>query len=112
MKMSSIISVAGIAAGRTPWWHRIVSPLLVELHWLDGLTWRMLAMTTAIVAFPAIGQVISAMQKGYVGLPLFVPGFVFEGFALPIVVVALSNLRRPALPLPVILIVGVLFVSL
>src|SRR5438046_986775 len=111
--MSEIISAAR-AANRdgTPRWRRVVSPLFVELHWLDGLTWRMLAMTLAIVAPTVIGNVIMGMQYGDVGMPPVLPAFVFEAFALPIVVAALLNLRRRALPLPVILIVAVLLVSL
>src|SRR5881392_1508755 len=110
---SGMRSSDGNAHGdRVSWWRRVSSPLFVELHWLDGLTWRMLAMTIAIVSPTMIGTTIRGMQYGDVGMPPVMPAFVFEAFALPILVAALSNLRRPALPLPLILIVALLLVSL
>src|SRR5437763_12195760 len=71
---------------RAPWWRGVVSPLFVELHWLDGLTWRMLAISLAIACPTLIGTTIRGMQYGDVGMPPVLPAFVFEAFALPILV--------------------------
>src|SRR6266704_3019535 len=88
------------------WLSRLVSPLFVELRWLDGLTWRVLGITTAIAAMMVSIPVIVGLRymETYGPLLLVATGYLLEGFAIPIIGVALTNLRRPKLPLPVILI--------
>ncbi|MEO8752270.1 MAG: histidine kinase [Casimicrobiaceae bacterium] len=94
---------------RAPWWRRALSPLHVELHWLDGLTWRLLGLAAAISAVLCIGSVAIAAHNGeYAPMLLNVATTALTGLAIPIIAIALSNLCRPTLPLPAILVVAVL----
>src|SRR6266496_1364167 len=88
---------------------RAVKLLFVELRWLDGLTWRLLGMAAAITVVLCVGGVSIVLQNHqYASLLLNFATTLLTGLAIPIIVIVLSNLRRPALPLPVILVVAVL----
>ncbi|MEO8136221.1 MAG: histidine kinase [Betaproteobacteria bacterium] len=94
---------------RAPLWRRAASLLFVELRWLDGLTWRMLGMATAITAVLCVGGIAIALQhQEYASQLLNVATTMLTGLAIPFIAIVLSNLRRPALPLPAILVIAVL----
>jgi signal transduction histidine kinase len=94
---------------RAPLWRRAMSPLSVEVRLLDGLTWRILGMATVITAVLCVGGVAIMLQtRNYAAQLLNVSTTLLIGFAIPITAIALSNLRRPALPLPLILVIAVL----
>lgn len=90
-------------------WRRAAPLLFVELRLLDGLTWRLLGMSAAITAVLCVGGVAIMLQtRNYAAQLLNVWTTLLTGFAIPIIAIALSNLRRPALPLPLILVIAVL----
>jgi sensor histidine kinase YesM len=94
---------------RAPLRRRAMQLLFVELRLLDGLTWRLLGMSAVITAVLCVGSVAIALQSRDFASPLLnLVTTSLTGLAIPIIAISLSNLRRPALPLPLILVIAVL----
>lgn len=91
---------------------RVAAPLLIELHLLDGVTWRFIGLTVLVGALLSVGD-CAALIRDEPWLALHVlDDNVTAGLLILFTGAALLNLRRPQLPRPAALIIAVLFGSL
>jgi signal transduction histidine kinase len=94
--------------------HRFARALFVELRCFDGVTWRLLAMTAAVmvVAMPG-NHIVRAIETRQWNEGLtFMIGALIAGFVAVFAAAALANLSDRRIPLPIALAIAVAVGSL